>query len=68
MIKAQADPIDKVHGLYAKLAKYSPEQVSGLVDRVFSKYDQPFELLNVDDTTHKVRIQLRDGRKIELPL
>lgn len=62
------DVADKTHSLWQQLAKYKPEQIAGLVDRMFAKYNQPFELLSVDDVRHRVEVRLADGRQVNVQL
>jgi hypothetical protein len=59
---------ESVHSLWTSLAKYQPERVAKLVDFIFSKYDQPFELVTVDEKANKVVIRLKDGKRVELPI
>jgi hypothetical protein len=57
---------ESIHSIWTKLGKYKPEEIGDFIDRVFSKYDQPFKPLSVDDTRRVVKIELKDGRKIEM--
>lgn len=68
MINMAASTQGQAHSMWSRLAKFKPEQISGLVDRIFSKYDQSFELLEVDDVHRRVLVKLKDGREISLPI
>jgi hypothetical protein len=54
--------------VWAQLARFEPEEIDGVIERIFTQYNQKFELLAVNEQEATVLIKLEDGKKVTVPI